>query len=218
MSATSATSRESEFHPALVILARVLSFVFHPLFIPVYIIWFLLYYTSVFAGITGEDKGLLLIRFLVMYTVFPLFTVLIARGLGFVKSVYMRDAKDRIIPYVACGVYYFWMWWVLKNQTEFPRELVMLSLGIFIASSAGLIANSFVKVSMHGMSIGVMITFILLIAFTTDENMGFYISIALLVGGVVCTARMINSEHSPVEVYLGLFIGIMSQIIAYLVV
>lgn len=218
MSATHAPTREPEFHPALIIVARVLSFVFHPLFIPVYIIWFLLYYTGVFPGINGADKGLLLIRFLVMYTVFPLLTVVIARALGFVKTIYMRDAKDRIIPYIACGVYYFWMWWVLKNQPEFPRELVMLSLAIFLASSAGLIFNSFLKVSMHGMSIGVMIAFILLIAFTTDENMGFYISMALLVAGVVCTARLINSDHRPVEVYLGLGIGVVSQIIAYLVV
>jgi hypothetical protein len=218
MSATHVPARDPEFHPALVILARIVSFVFHPLFIPVYIIWFLLYYTSIFAGIDGADKGLLLIRFLIMYTVFPLMTVLIARALGFVKTIYMRDAKDRIIPYIACGVYYFWMWWVLKNQTEFPREIVMLSLGIFLASSAGLIANSFVKVSMHGMSVGVMIAFILLIAFTTDENMGFYISIAMLIAGTVCTARLINSEHSSFEIYLGLLIGIMAEVIAYLVV
>lgn len=218
MSATHAASPDPGFHPALLIAARVLSFVFHPLFIPVYIIWFLLYYTGVFPGITGSDKALLLLRFLVMYTVFPLMTVLIAKGLGFVKTIYMRDAKDRIIPYIACGVYYFWMWWVLKNQPEFPRELVMLSFAIFIASSAGLIANSFVKVSMHGMSIGVMISFILLISFTTDENMGFYISIAMLVAGAVCTARLMNSDHRPFEVYLGVFIGILAQVIGYLVV
>ena len=218
MSATHASVRDPEFHPALVVAARVLSFVFHPLFIPVYIIWFLLYYTGVFPGITGQDKGLLLLRFLVMYTVFPLMTVIIAKGLGFVKTIYMRDAKDRIIPYIACGVYYFWMWWVLKNQPEFPRELVMLSLAIFIASSGGLIANSFIKVSMHGMSIGVMITFILLISFRTDENMGFYISVAILVAGVVCTARLINSDHRPKEVYLGLLIGVLAQIIAFIVV
>jgi hypothetical protein len=206
---------KSDFHPAIQVIAKTVSIIFHPLFIPVYGLWLLLYYTNVFPGVTGIQKSLLLIRFLVMYSLFPLVTVLIAKGLGFVKSIYLRDAKDRIIPYIACGVYYFWMWWVLKNQPDQPRELVKLGLAIFVASSAGLIVNSFIKVSMHGMSVGVMLTFLLLMALHSEENIGYYLSFALLAGGVISTARLINSDHDPIEVYLGIFIGVVSQLISW---
>ena len=128
---------------------------------------------------------------------------------------FLKTQKDRIIPYVVCGIYYFWMWYVLKNQPEFPRYFVMLSLAIFLASSLGLIVNSFLKVSMHSISIGVMLTFILLLAFLTDVNYGFYIAIAFLIGGLVCTARLVNSDHNPAEVYIGLLLGIVAQVIAY---
>ncbi len=216
MSATHApASRGSGFPPAIQIAARVISVIFHPLFIPVYGIGFVLYFTNVLPGLAQGDKQQLLIRFLVMYTVFPLVTVLLAKALGFVNTIYLRDAKDRIIPYIACGIYYFWMWWVLKNQPEFPRELVMLALAIFLASSAGLTVNSFVKVSMHGMSVGVMLTFFLLLALNSDESLGYYLSISFLIGGAVCTARLVNSDHRPVEVYLALLIGAVCQLIAY---
>jgi len=203
------------FHPAIQAVARVISFVFHPLFIPVYISWFLMYNTPLFTGLDARDKLFLLIRFFVMYTVFPLVTIVLAKGLGFVQSIYLRTQKDRIIPYVACGVYYFWMWYVLRNQSQFPLELVMLSLAIFIASSLGLLLNSYLKISMHGISLGVMVAFVCVVAFLADINFGPYISIALLVAGVVSTARLINSDHHPVEVYLGLAVGIISQIVAY---
>ncbi|HYH16858.1 MAG TPA: hypothetical protein VD794_16615 [Flavisolibacter sp.] len=213
-----AIDQSVSFHPVIRVLARVISFVFHPLFIPVYISWFLLYYTPLFPGFAQGDKTMLLVRFFVMYTVFPLATILIAKALGFVQSIYLRTQKDRIIPYVACGLYYFWMWYVLRNQPQFPRELVMLSLAIFIASSAGLIANSYLKVSMHAISVGVMIAFMFIFSFLTDAHLGVFISVALFVAGIVCTSRMINSDHNPLEVYLGLFLGIIAQVICYFIV
>lgn len=207
-------SQPVTFHPAVRMIARVISYIFHPLFIPVYISWFLMYVNPVFPAFTAADKTLLLLRFVVMYTVFPLVTVLIAKGLGFVQSIHLKAQKDRIIPYVACGVYYFWMWYVLKNQPQFPRDFVLLSLAIFLASSLGLIINSFMKVSMHAISLGVMVAFILLLAFKTDVNYGPYIAIALFITGIVSTARLVNSDHYPIEVYAGLFAGIVAQLVA----
>ena len=152
---------------------------------------------------------------MVMYALFPFVTILLAKGLGFVQSIYLKTQKDRIIPYVACGLYYFWMWYVLRNQTETPKPLVQLSLAIFLASSLGLMANSYLKVSMHAIAVGVMVSFMLLLGFSSDANMGFYISVALLITGMVCTARLINADHWPIEVYLGLLLGIAGQLAAY---
>ena len=209
------SSKEELFHPVIRIAARIISFIFHPLFIPVYISWFLIYINPLFPAINPSDKWILLLRFIVMYTVFPLVTVFLAKGLGFIQSIFLKTQKDRIIPYIVCGIYYFWMWYVLKNQPEFPRYFVMLSLAIFIASFLGLIINSFMKVSMHAISVGVMITFILLLAFLTDANYGFYIAIAFLLAGAVSSARLINSDHYPIEVYAGLVVGIVAQLVAY---
>lgn len=195
--------------------ARVVSVVFHPLFIPLYIIYFLIYKSPVFPGFSDSDKGLLLLRFFVMYTMFPLVTILLVKGLGFISSVYLKTQKDRIIPYIACGMYYFWMWYVLRNQEEFPRALVMFSLAVFIASSAGLLVNSYLKISMHALSVGVASAFMYLLSFLFEMNMGVYISFTIFISGLVCTARLINGDHYPVEVYSGLFIGVLSQLIAY---
>ncbi|HEX2534105.1 MAG TPA: hypothetical protein VHK69_10240 [Chitinophagaceae bacterium] len=202
------------FHPALRFGARVLSYIFHPLFLPVYILAFLIYGHSLFPGFESRDKALLLVRFFIMYSLFPLVTVLLTKAVGFIDSVFLRTQRDRIIPYVACGVYYFWMWYVLKNQPELPRQLVLLALGIFLASSAGLILNAFLKISMHALSLGVMVAFILILAFRTDASFGAYISVALLIAGLVSTARLISGDHTTGEVYLGLLVGAACQGIA----
>lgn len=203
------------FPVALRVAARLVSVVFHPLFIPVYLSAFLIYINPIFPAFEARDKILLLIRFLVMYTVFPLATLLLAKALGFVQTIFLKTQRDRIIPYVACGLYYFWMWYVLRNQPQLGKEVVLLALAIFLASSGGLLANSYLKVSMHAISMGVMATYMMLLAFLLPVAFGFYISIAFLIAGAVCTARLINSDHNPFEVYLGLAIGVLAQFIAY---
>jgi hypothetical protein len=204
------------FHPVIRFIARVISIIFHPLFIPVYVSWFLIYIYQIFPAFTGWDKNLLLIRFLVMYSLFPLATILLAKALGFVQTIFLKNQKDRIIPYIACGLYYFWMWYVLKNQPQIPTELVMFSLGIFLASSLGLILNIYMKVSMHALAVGVATTFMMLLGFSSYSNLGPYISIAFFLGGLVCSSRLINSDHKPNEVYFGLAAGAVSQLVAYM--
>jgi hypothetical protein len=207
-----------KFHPVIRMIAKVISILFHPLFIPVYVFLFFTLYAPSGTAIRSWDKTRLSLSVIAMYVIFPLATVLLCRALGFIESVMLRTQKDRIIPYVACGVYYFWMWYVLRNQPEFPLPLVMLAMGIFIASSLGLILNSFYKISMHTTAAGVMSTFVCLLGIIEDINMGFYISMALLATGMISTARMINSDHNPFEIYLGLLSGFAAQMIAYWVV
>ena len=214
----SPTVPKATFPVAIRIAARIVSVVFHPLFIPVYISAFLIYLSPAFPALDAPDKVLLLVRFIVMYTVFPLATILLAKALGFVQTIFLKTQKDRIIPYVACGLYYFWMWYVLHNQPQFGKEAVLLALAIFLASSAGLFSNSYLKVSMHAISVGVMATFMMLVGLLLPGSFGLYISLALFIAGTVCTARLVNFDHHPVEVYGGLFIGILAQLVAYLIV
>ena len=201
--------------PAIRVAAKVISYIFHPLFIPVYIIIFLLATpSSLFSGLDRMGKILLPVQFFVMYVFFPLVTVLLCKALGFLQSIYLKTQKERIIPYIACGVYYFWMCYVLRNQPQYPKELVQLAIAIFVASSAGLIANIYMKVSMHAMSMGILVLFVGLLAATQAANYTIYMSAVVFIAGLVCTARLIVSDHTPKEIYTGLLVGAASLLIA----
>ena len=149
-----------------------------------------------------------------MYIMFPLVSVLLMKALGFISSFQLKTQKDRIIPYVVCMIYYWWMWYVLHNQPQFPNAFVILSFAIFLASIMGLMANINMKVSMHAMAAGIMTAFVMLLGFSQDINFGIYISISIWLAGLICTARFIDSDHTPKEIYGGLFIGILSLLLA----
>ena len=204
------------FHFALRTAAKVISYIFHPLFVPVYFGWFLIYVLRLFPALDPSQKGLRLLQFFVNYTMFPLAIVLLAKALGFIQTIYLKTQKDRIIPYVAIMIFYFWMWYVSKNLGDFPKESVVFSLAVFLATCLGVFFNTYFKVSMHALSMGVIIAWFFIFSFNSNINFGPYLSIALLIAGLVCTARLINSDHRPFEVYAGLLLGALAQIIAWI--
>jgi len=194
-------------------IAKVISFIFHPVFVPIYVISFMVYIDPyIFAGFSMWNKSIALIQAFVMFTFFPVVTVLLLKALKFVNTVYLETQKDRIIPYIACGIWYFWVWYVWHNLPEYPAAAIKFAMAIFIASSLGLMVNIYMKVSMHAISMGVMLTCIITLGFDST-GFGVYIAVALLIAGLVCTARLIASNHAQKEIYTGLIIGILSQII-----
>ncbi len=207
--------RHQPQNPVIRVLAKVISYIFHPLFVPVYIAWFLLTVQPyLFSSGSPSQKMLKLLQFFIMYSFFPLVTVLLAKALGFLSSIYLKTQKDRVIPYIACGIYYFWMAYVLRHLPDMSREVVQLSIAIFVASSVGLIANIYMKVSMHAMSMGIMVIFILMLAGIQGDNFNTYIAGSILLAGIVCTSRLIISDHTSKEIYVGLIIGAFSQLLA----
>ena len=196
-------------------IAKFFSFVFHPLFIPLYLTYFIITFRSYeFGGLDDWGRLTRLLQVFVNCTFLPLVSVLLLRALKFIDSVYLKTQKDRIIPYIICMIFYFWNWYAFKNNHE-VNDLVSMSMAIFNASIFGFLVNISMKVSMHAIAVGAMTTFIALLAYTDSISYSFYLSIAILISGIVCTSRLIVSDHRPKEIYYGFFIGIFCQLAAH---
>lgn len=202
--------------PAIVrFFAHLFSYIFHPLFIPLYVTWFLVFvHTSYFAGYGYGQKLFMLVRIALNMVFFPLVTVLLLKGLGFITSIFLRTQKDRIIPYIASGIFFFWAYLVFRNQPEIPTILTSFTFAVFLSSSAALIANIYFKISMHAIGMGGVIGLFIVIMQQHNFLMAVPLSIAFLITGLVCTSRLIVSDHTPKEIYAGLIIGVICQFVA----
>jgi hypothetical protein len=209
------TTPESLNHsPVTRFFAQLFSYVFHPLFIPLYVTAFLAFvHPSYFAGfgLLGKKKILMLVT--INAFVFPAITVLLLKGLGFIESIFLKTQKDRIIPYIASGTFFFWTQYVLREQNYVPRILVAFMFGVFISSSAALIANIYYKISMHAIGMGGLIGIFLIIMQQNTMLMTWPLALAFLLTGLVCTSRLIVSDHRPKDIYTGLIVGLLCQLI-----
>jgi hypothetical protein len=193
---------------------HLVSYIFHPLFIPSYIAAFLIYVDPyAFAGMTDKAKIFKLISVVFSTTFLPLFSVALMKQLGFIKSIFLRDQKDRIIPYIVCMIFYFWAWYVAKNLRDNPAYVAML-LAVFLSCIAGMMVNIYYKISMHAIAVGALFVLFLWMAFSGSLATGTYLSVAIFIAGLVCTARFIVSDHNAFEIYSGLLAGGLCQLVA----
>ena len=202
-------------HGALKWVAIFFSYTFHPIFIPFYAIWFLVYvHPSYFSGFSAPQKSQVLFITMLNLVFFPLLSVFLLKAVGFINSVFLRTQKDRIIPYMACGIFFFWGYTVFKQQDMYPAILSSFILGIFFASSGGLLANIYYKVSMHAIGMGGLTGLFIIIAYSNTMLMTWPLCTVLLMSGLVLTSRLIISDHTQKEIYTGFFIGLLAQLIA----
>jgi 4TM region of DNA translocase FtsK/SpoIIIE len=199
--------------------AHLFSYIFHPLFIPVYVTWFIAFvHPAYFSGFNPQQKTWIIIRVAYLMVFFPFITVLISKGLGFSKSIFLKTQRERIIPYILTQIFFFWAYLVFRNQPEIPKILTAFTFGVFLSSSAALLANIRMKISMHAIGMGGLLGIFLMIMFQNTMLMTWPIALVLLVTGLVCTSRMIVSDHTSKEIYAGLFLGLACQFVASVII
>lgn len=204
-------------------LATLVSFVFHPVFMPVVMI-VLVYklapinFVNVPIGHIGQAGSLANLLFFVgLLTIFfPLLAVLLMKKLGLVQTIEMHEPKDRILPLIGVMIFYFWANHVMGNVQPTPPFVVrLLILGSFWSVIALFMASIFFKISMHATAAGGMLGLFIALLFINPIDMRVPLFVALLLAGVIGTARLLLRAHRPAEVWTGYALGLAVQIGAY---
>ena len=203
--------------PALLrYIGNFISYILHPLFIPTY---FFLYLMQVlpfeFVGITEWQLTLRLFSVFWLTAFFPAFAVFLMWRLKLSESIFLRTQKERIIPYVITMFFYWWMYYLSRNFTDQPLALKFFYFGIFIATALGLIINNFMKISLHAMGVGGLLTAVILVGLHYSIDNAIWTLLVIIITALVMSARMIVSDHSKQELILGFFIGLLTQVMAY---
>ena len=197
-------------------IGNFISYIFHPLFIPTYFLLYLIQNIPYeFAGITPWQLQLRVFSVFWLTAFFPAFSVFLLWKLKFSDSIYLRTQKERIIPYVITMFFYWWMYYLSRHFNDQPLALKYFYFGIFIASAIGLIINNFIKVSLHGIGVGGMLMAVIFAGIMYPIQNIFWVSIAIVITSLVMSARMMVSNHTNKELWIGLMVGAATQTIAY---
>ena len=198
-------------------IAHLLSYVLHPLFIPTYFFLFLMQVLPFeFVGISEWQLNMRLFSVAWLTAFFPAFAVFLLWRLKLSDSIFLRTQKERIIPYVITMFFYWWMYYLSRNFTDQPIALKFFYLGIFVASAIGMTVNNFMKVSLHAMGIAGLTTAVILVSVFYPVNNAVWVLLAVLLTALVISARLVVSDHTKKELIVGLFIGVFTQVAAYL--
>ncbi len=203
--------------PAILkVFGKIVSYILHPLFIPLYVfIWLEWRFPIHFDNINAQGLTLKAVSVFLNTAFFPVFSVFLLWRLKFIDTIFLRTQKDRIIPYIITMIFYWWLWYLSRTFTDQPDVLKFFYFGIFLNTVFGLVINNFIKISMHSMGAGALVAFAVITMGHYETFLGADIIIITILAGLICTSRLLLNQHSVAEIYAGLFVGVLCQFLGY---
>ncbi len=197
------------------VVATIISYLLHPVFMPVLMAWVIYIVSPVsFVKYEGKDLSLVFIQIAISTIFFPVLVVFLLKGLGFIDSIFLRTQKERIVPVLATLICYWWISHVFKNL-DAPVILQVLLRGAYVGIILLFVCSIFFKISMHTMAAGGMLGVLIVLMMISPVSMTVPLFIGIVIAGISGTARMLLGAHTQFEIWTGYILGILAMLAAY---
>ncbi len=212
-------------------LARILSYLGHPLLVLTYILLLLLA-VNPFAfsarSITDHRAMLLLISVFTTTFLLPGFGVALMKPLGFIQSLEMESKQERIGPYIITGIFYLWLFKNLFSGAQVPSLFAVCVLGATVGLFFAFFVNIFTKISAHATGMGGLVAMVLLATVewrgagmeipmfdgSLQLSLTVLLALTVLFAGLIGTARLALKAHIPADLYRGYTAGFLAVMLA----
>ncbi len=200
------------------ILSKLISFIFHPIFVPTYAILFLVWSNPYEFGQFGSYDSFFILQTAILYSIlYPLFVVVLLRLLDFIDNYEMRDRKNRILVFIPTS-FFFWWTFIVYLKSDYSEVLSDVMLGATISISIALVITSvFSKISLHTIGMGGLFAIALFSVNIAVKDVTVFLFAAIFIAGLVGTCRMYLKAHNLQEVYNGYLVGFLSMFFAFLI-
>lgn len=187
------------------------SYIFHPVFIPVYATLFYLFSNNSF--FINQEKYFVLLQVLIITVLVPLLFFILLRATGKISSMMAPLLSERKIPLV---IQSFLLILLVRKSITIERypELHFFLLGALLSTLiAMMLLFVRTKASLHMMGISALTVFVFGLSLHFQTQNIFAITFLTLMNGFVASSRLMMKAHTFKELIIGLFLGTIPQIL-----
>jgi len=187
------------------------SYIFHPIFIPVYAAVYYFFFNNSYYS--NPEKYFALFQIVVITVVLPLLFYFVLRTAGLVDSILFSDLSQRKIPLVIqC---FLTILLVRKSITiDYFPEFHFFFLGGLLSTLLALILLFFrIKASLHMIAISTLTIFIVGLSIHNQTRNINGIAFLVLMNGFVASSRLEMKAHTPKELVIGVLLGVIPQML-----
>ena len=187
-----------------------LSGVFSPLLIPTYCMTLAMWVT-VLNHVPEKTRLMSTLIILIITALIPLGIIIGLMRSGHVSDIDISNRRQRLIPVLAISLCYvfasIYVW-----RIKAPVWLVMFFFSGFVTAVVAAVISTRWKISGHTAGMGVIVGLMarLMADGLTDFNFLPWISVAVILAGMVGCARVILDRHTLTQVYAGFLLGLVS--------
>lgn len=188
------------------------SFVFHPALMASIGIAVLLYSPSHISLLPVAVKNYLAGFVFISTAAIPLALIGVFRYLHLIQSVYLTEARQRMLPMVVVSALYGLVAW---RFLTFPAPLMVKYFLLVTCCLLGVSSavTWFWKISLHLIALGGVSGLFFLVFWLFDPSYLLWLCMALFASGMVGTARLYMKEHTPAQVYAGFVVGFVAMVV-----
>ena len=186
-------------------IAKVISILFHPVLIPTLGLFLLLNSGFYFSLLTWEAKRFVLLVVFFTTCILPLLSVAIM-ALNPKFDISMANSRDRILPLASSSIFYYLGFLLLSKVRSVPDFKLFMLATVLVIVALLLISFKW-KISTHMAAIGGLAGTLFALSFRSGLNPVYSILIAILVSGLVGTARLILKKHDIWQLLAGYGLG-----------
>ena len=202
------------------IIAKALSILLYPLFIPTYGLALCCYADAVREVQISPVYWIVAIGgTFVLTCVLPLTAILIMMRRGEVKDLQIENAAERTMPYVYAVMGFVFWCYLLIGILHMPLYINAVGIGETVALALVTFINRYWKISAHltatgGLFGGIMSYCLGTGILPTWGTLCFWLVLALL----LMYARLWLRAHTPTQVVVGWLLGLVCTFIPYLII
>ncbi|WP_111684879.1 hypothetical protein [Winogradskyella tangerina] len=192
-------------------ILKSISFVFHPLIMPLLGVVFYFHKTPRF--IPEPIQNAKIFSIIILTIILPILLFFLLKTINKVDTIYLKSTKERLIPLlINCIIVALILMRVLT-----PNEIVELYyffLGILCSTLACFIMAIFkVKASIHMIAASGFFMFAIAIGIHFKININGTIALMMIILGAIATSRLHLKAHTNQELIIGLFTGLFPQLV-----
>jgi hypothetical protein len=194
-------------------IANLISIIFHPLLLATYLFTAFILMDPMLVLPPGYTKvAQWLIVLVVWLTTFaiPALSLGLLKYTGNISSLKLQNRKERLLPFFYITIFYAF------TAYYFSRQMLVTDItsGIFILTAMMILAASIVtffwKISVHSVSMGGVVGLLFVItAMLPESPVNYLLLAAILISGLVLSARLKLQAHTPAQVYMGFVLGLL---------
>jgi len=191
-------------------IAVALSWIFHPLFFPLYTLCILLLRVNLYTELPLFYNLLLISVVLLSTLLFPLLIIFLLYKRKIISSLFLRNREERIYPILCIAAFYYLTYYLLKGVL-ISGFFGYYMLGATLLAILALLITIFHKISLHMISLGAFNGLFLGLMLGYGANFIFLLVAGFLLSGLVSFARIKTQSHEPAEIYTGFLLGFLTM-------
>ena len=193
-------------------IAKFISYLFHPLLMPIYGT-LLVFYSNLdsFFVMPMVLKLFILLMISISTILMPVSGSLIMLKNGYIKSLMLSEREERRLPLLLTSIFYLLNFYLL-NKLALTPSLKIFLLGSCIGIVLTMLISFFWKISTHMIGIGGLVGLLIGLSLRMESNLYQLIIIGLLISGIISFARLKLNTHTAAQVYLGFLLGVSSEL------